>query len=292
MSDIRSVLVTGTSTGIGRACALRLAAKGFRVFGSVRCEEDACSLMEVSHGTIHPLIFDLADDNTRNRGVDELRKELGEQGLNGLVNNAATMYPGPLEFYPLSELRRHLEINLVGTIALTQACIPMLRVTKGRIVNISSAQERLTTPFFGPYAITKWGMRGLHQVLRLELRPWGIECILIAPGAIKTSMWKVLSTWRQDFSHMPGMAKELYGDLSETIFKGASGVYDKAISVDHVAKAVERALTSKYPKTEVAIGLDAKFFCTPLGRLPTRLREAIFAFLFKLPKKKQDTKPN
>ncbi len=284
MTQSKSVLITGASTGIGQASAFYLSDKGFQVFASVRNEEDADLLVKESSGKIHPLIFDLTDYNARDQAIHDLKEQLSGNALYAIINNAALMWPGPLEFYPIPKLREHFEINLVGTIALIQACLPMIRASKGRIINISSAQERLPTPFFGPYTISKLGMRALHQVLRLELMPWAIECVLIIPGAVKTPMWKKFLNNTEDSFLETSEARELYGNLYRAMIQGAADMYDKSIPANTVARAIEKALTDKRPKPEITVGPDAKFFCTPLGRFSTRVREKILSTLLKLPK--------
>ncbi len=278
-----NVLITGTSTGIGRACALRLAKHGYHVYASVRRHDDGDALVAEAEGEITPLVFDVTDDDARHSAVDQIRQSTESAGLFALINNAGALSAGPLEFLTIENIRYYLELNLISAIALTQLCIPLLRPSKGRIVNIGSAQDLFTPPFFGAYTIAKWGLRGFHQALRLELRPSGIECVLIVPGAIKTSIWKDVPRIEEDLKSISPRAAELYGDLAHAVQTGAASLASRGLDPEKVAEAIELALTAKRPKPEVIVGNDAKYLMRPLGLLPTRIREAVSAALFKLP---------
>ncbi len=279
-----NVLITGTSTGIGRACALRLARNGYHVYASVRRHDDGEALVAEAEGEITPLVFDVTDDEGRLRAVDQIRQSTESQGLSALINNAGAVSTGPLEFLPIENIRYYLEVNLISAIALTQICLPLLRSSKGRIVNIGSSQDMFTPALFGGYTIAKWGMRGFHQALRLELRGSGIECVLIVPGAIKTSIWKDASRIRENLDSLSDRAGELYGDLALAIQAGVVAISSKGLDPDKVAETIERALAAKRPRPEVIVGNDAKYFMRAMGSLPTRLREAVTYAVFKLPR--------
>lgn len=152
-----SVLVTGSSTGIGRACALYLSRNGFRVFAGVRKQADGESLQGEA-SAIEPVILDVINSEQIAQVADLIKQETTADGLSGLVNNAGIPVAGPLEFIPLDELRRALEVNVVGQIAMTQAMLPMLRAARGRVVNIGSIAGRISTPFMGPYSASKFAM--------------------------------------------------------------------------------------------------------------------------------------
>lgn len=279
----KNVFITGTSSGIGRACALRLANKGYHVFASVRRAEDGEALRAESHGEISPLVFDVIDDEARRESVETIRQRIQPGGLDVLINNAGAISAGPLEFLPITNIREYIEINLISAIALTQECLPLLRKSVGRIINIGSSQDILTPPFFGGYTIAKWGMRGFHQALRLELRPSGIECVLIVPGAIKTLIWKDVPKFREDLDLLSEGAGELYGDLAVAMQNASNSLVKNALEPEAVAAAVEKAIVAKRPKPEVIVGNDAKYLMRPISILPTRLRELIMARIFKLP---------
>ena len=181
------VVVTGASSGIGEATALRLANAGFAVFAGVRREEDAEALRLRG---VRPVRLDVRDAAQVAAAAQEVRGALGPAGLVALVNNAGVVVPGPLEFVPLDKLRGQFEVNVIGQVAVIQAFLPLLRETRGRIVNISSIDGRIATPLLGPYVASKFALEGLSDALRRELRPWGIQITLIEPGAIKTRIWE------------------------------------------------------------------------------------------------------
>src|SRR5688500_9161604 len=184
-----AVVITGASTGIGRACAIDLDGRGFRVFAGVRKDEDGERLRS-ERPSIEPLRIDVTDAGEIAAARDRVGEEVGERGLAGLVNNAGIAVPGPLEHLPLDEIRRQLEVNVLGQIAVTQAFLPLLRTARGRIVNIGSIGGRVALPLLGPYAGSKHAMEGISDSLRRELRPWGIEVSLVRPGPIATEIWE------------------------------------------------------------------------------------------------------
>jgi NAD(P)-dependent dehydrogenase (short-subunit alcohol dehydrogenase family) len=184
MSD-RSVLITGSSTGIGRACALDLAARGFKVFAAVRREEDAVRLAGEGKGMIEPVIMDV----TRPDEIEAARQRVGGS-LRGLINNAGISINGPTEFLPLDQYRRQFEVNFFGQIAVTQAFMPAIRQARGRVVFVGSAAGWVCVPFQGPYSGSKFALEALCDALRQELKPWGIHVSLVKPGAVATPIWE------------------------------------------------------------------------------------------------------
>jgi NAD(P)-dependent dehydrogenase (short-subunit alcohol dehydrogenase family) len=185
-----AVVITGASTGIGRACTLLLDALGFQVFAGVRKAEDGESLRRATSARLTPVFIDVTDEQSIAAAAKSVSQEVGDAGLVELVNNAGIAIPGPLEYLTLEELRRQLEINLVGQFAVTQAFLPLLRKTRGRIVNVSSLAGKLTTPFNGAYSAAKHGMEAFSDSLRMELAPWGIHVSVVEPGTIATAMPK------------------------------------------------------------------------------------------------------
>ena len=181
------VVVTGASTGIGAAIARHLAERGFRVFGTVRRAEDEVAL---ARDGVTPVRMDVTDTASIMRARGEVERALGITPLIALVNNAGIPAAGPLELFPLDELRRVLEVNLIGVVAVTQAFLPLLKVSRGRIVNISSVAGRGALPFLGPYAASKFGLEAISDSLRRELSPFGVRVIVIEPGSFKTAIWR------------------------------------------------------------------------------------------------------
>ncbi|MEK7693262.1 MAG: SDR family oxidoreductase, partial [Chloroflexota bacterium] len=186
----RSVVITGASTGIGEACALHLDALGWRVFAGVRKGADGEALQRKASARLIPVRIDVTDQASIASACDAVAQELGARGLDGLVNNAGIAVAAPLEFVPIDDLRRQLEINVIGQIAVTQAFLALIRTARGRIVNIGSVSGKLATPFTGPYSASKFAMEALTDALRIELRPWKIEVSIVEPGSIATPIWE------------------------------------------------------------------------------------------------------
>jgi NAD(P)-dependent dehydrogenase (short-subunit alcohol dehydrogenase family) len=191
----QAVLVTGASTGIGRATALYLAAHGLRVFASVRKEKDAAELPGTS-----PVVLDVTDTDSIRAASDAVSRALGDEALAGLVNNAGIAVSGPLEFLEMSEIRRQFDVNLFGQVAVTQAFLPLLRRARGgRIVNMSSISGKITAPLLGPYSMSKFALEAFSDALRRELEPFGLWSRGRARGH-QTPIWDKASTRRQSES--------------------------------------------------------------------------------------------
>ena len=194
------------------------------------------------------------------------KAELDERGLRGLVNNAGVAISAPIELVPLDELRRQLEINLVGQVAVIQAFMPNVREAKGRIVNVSSIGGRIALPLVGPYAASKFGLEAVSDSLRRELRPWGIHVSVVEPGAVVTPIWdKGRATADELEAAMGERGRKLYGRLADRIRKETEKIPERGVSPDEVAKAIEAALSSRRPKTRYVVGRDAKVRLTGRG---------------------------
>jgi NAD(P)-dependent dehydrogenase (short-subunit alcohol dehydrogenase family) len=269
----RAVVITGASTGIGEACALRLAKKGIHVFAGVRRESDGESLKSKASEGLTPVILDVTDQTSVEQALELVRESVGDGGLWGLVNNAGIPLGGPLEFLPLDKFQELFEVNVIGVVRVTQVFLPLLRKRRGRIVNISSISGRIASPFVGPYAATKFALEAISDAWRVELRPWGIRISIVEPGKVPTPIWNKARKALDEFAHSCSEeAKKLYGELFELSEKfGREG-----IPADRVAKAVEHALLSKRPKIRYLLGVDAKVGAL-VAKLPTRLRDWVFA---------------
>ncbi len=261
-----AVLVTGASSGIGEATALRLARRGLRVFAGVRREEDAVRLRAQG---VEPVFLDVTDPEQ----IAAL--DVGEE-LAGLVNNAGVALSAPLEFVPVDELRRQLEVNVVGQVAVTQAVLPALRRGSGRVVFVGSIAGKSALPFLGPYAASKFGLEAIADSLRVELRPWGIGVSIVEPGSIKTPIWTKGAERASRLS--TAAVDELYGESIERFRRLALRRGLNGIEPDEVAKVVEHALTASRPKARYVVGRDAKIRAR-LQRLPTRARDRVIARL-------------
>jgi NAD(P)-dependent dehydrogenase (short-subunit alcohol dehydrogenase family) len=281
-----AVVVTGASTGIGEACALRLDRAGFRVFAGVRKEEDGARVKAPASERLSPLIIDVTDAASIASAKDTVSAAVGDAGLAGLVNNAGVGVGGALEFLPLDDLRRQLEVNVIGQMAVTQAFLPLIRKGRGRIVNMGSIGGKVATPFLGPYNASKFAMEALTDALRQELRPWGIHVVIVEPGNIKTPIWdKAKSSADAVEQSLGEEGRVLYANsitaLRQTLDKQAVA----GIPPDEVAKRVEHALTAPRPKTRYLVGNDARMQAV-LGRVvPDRTRDGLVARYMGLPSK-------
>lgn len=279
-------MVTGASGGIGRSCALLLDRLGFSVFAGVRKERDGEALARDAGPRLAPIILDVEDEDSVGAAAEAVSgTPAAGSGLRGLVNNAGITVTGPLEFLPPEELRRVLEVNVVGQLVATQAFLPLLRRGDGRIVNMGSFNGRVAAPFIGPYCASKFALEGLTDALRLELAPWGVEVSLIEPGSIDTDIWRkyeVYTDWLAGV--LSGRAQELYGGAIDVARTAARRRARTGIPPRVVAGAVARALTAKRPRTRYPVGWDARLGVA-LGRfVPDRvLDEAILRYM-KLPR--------
>jgi NAD(P)-dependent dehydrogenase (short-subunit alcohol dehydrogenase family) len=250
----RSVLVTGASSGIGAACATRLAAAGWQVYAGVRNPGDA-------PGGTTEVILDVTDPNALGA--------LSLDRLDGLVNNAGIGIAAPLEDLPLGEFRRQFEVNVVGQLAVTQKVLPALRAARGRIVIVGSIGGRSALPFMGGYAMTKFALEAMADSLRLELVADGIAVSLIEPGTIATAIW----TKPQPLADA---VSDRYRARIDRFRRLAAGRSANAAPADLVAAAVEHALTAARPKTRYLVGRDAKIRAAS-ERLPDRLRDRVLS---------------
>ena len=270
-----AVVITGTSTGIGRACALRLDGAGFDVFATVRRDEDAQRLRDEAPG-VRTLVADVTDQAAVAAAASEVGEAVGERGLAGLVNNAGMSVGGPLEFLPLDDLRRQLEVNLVAQLGVTQAFLPAIRRARGRIVNMTSVGGGIANPFLGPYHASKWGLEAISDCLRKELRPWGIRVIAVEPGSIDTEIWRKGTEQAEELAAaLPPEGHELYDDKIPKMLGMARRIASHAIPPDRVAKVVERALTARRPRARYVVGADARALITANVVLPDRAMDAI-----------------
>jgi len=256
---MRSVMVTGASTGIGRATALRLDADGWRVFAGVRREADVEALREAGSDRLAPVILDVTDADQIAAARDRIAGELDGAGLDGLVNNAGVALPGPLETLPIEDFRRQIEVNLTGQVAVTQAMLGLIRKARGRIVFISSIGGRIAFPLTGAYHASKFGIEAVGDVFRQELRPWGIAVSIVEPGSIDTPIWERGEAAADEIGQRAHSAQEdLYGKAIESYRKVVKQLAARGIAPGKVAEAVEHALSADRPRARYLVGLDAK----------------------------------
>lgn len=281
----KTAVVTGASTGIGRAVAKALIDDGWRVFGSVRKETDGKAVRDALGEHFTPLIFDVTDADAIARGAQTVRNALGGHTLNGLVNNAGIAVAGPLRYLPLEELKQQIDVNLYGALRVTQAFLPMLGADKafagpkGRIINMSSVAGKMASPFMGPYSMSKHALEAMSETLRRELAPHGIDVVIVGPGAIKTPIWA-----KADDIDAEHYKDTEYYDLLVQM-RGTMQEYGQdGLPPDAVAALTLNILNGRTRKTRHAI-LKNKFSLWTLPQiLPRRLVDRAVAERFGFPK--------
>ncbi|HMQ52435.1 MAG TPA: SDR family oxidoreductase [Anaerolineae bacterium] len=270
----QAVVITGASSGIGRVCALHLDQLGLRVFAGVRKMIDAAALQRAASPHLTPIYIDVQDEGSIKAAAAVVTDTLAGAGLTGLVNNAGIALGGPLEFLPLETWRTQLDINVVGQIGVTQAFLPLLRQGRGRIVNMSSISGRVAMPFFGPYTTSKFALEAITDVLRLELKPWGIDVIAIEPGAIATPIWdKSLTKADQMVAALPPEGQRLYGPALARLRRSVQKTAQGGVPPEKVAEAVAHALLAKRPRVRYLVGSDARLAARLIWLLPDRWRD-------------------
>lgn len=273
----RAALVTGASTGIGRATALRLAGAGWTVFAGVRKELDGDALRAESP-TIEPVRVDVTDRARVFEVADHIAARVGDAGLAGLVNNAGIGVGAPVETMDLDDVRNTLEVNLFGALHTIQACLPLIRRGgPGRIVNVSSIGGRWAGPFVSPYHMSKWGLEAVSDSLRMELHPHGIHVSVVEPGTIATAIWaKADDTMARYLEALDPRTDALYGDALRRHAKVIRSQNQRqGVTADVVAASIEHALTATRPKTRYLVGPEALQIATLRWLLPDRAFDAL-----------------
>jgi len=272
---VPSVLVTGAARGIGRATALRLAGSGWDVVAGVRRDADGEALSAAGDGRITPVLLDITSADQ----VAALPSALPER-LDAVVNNAGIVVSGPMEGLPLDEVRRQFEVNVVGQVAVTQAVLPKLRASRGRVVFVSSLSGRVSTPMTGAYNASKFALEGLADALRMEVRPWGIRVVLIEPAQTDTDLWRDADkALEESVAALSPGHRELYARHIDGARRMIPRSQRMASSVDGVAAAIERALIARRPRARYVVGAGPKVQgalaqVTPTGALDAALRLA------------------
>lgn len=274
--DGRYVLITGASSGIGQASALELARRGFHVFAGVRSEEAAQAVRAAGSPRLVPVRIDVTDEATIATAAAEIDAATGETGLWGLVNNAGMVIPGPLEVLPLALVRKQLEVNVLGQVAVTQAMLRLLRRARGRIVNMGSVSGFVAAPFLGPYAASKHALEAISDALRVELAPWGIGVSIVEPQSIRTPIWdKARAAVQAMWEQMPPQAEELYGKVLRAARRSVDRFETHGLPVSRVVWAVVHALTAKRPRPRYPVGLQTHGAYRVWHLLPTAVRDRI-----------------
>ncbi len=272
---MKSVLITGASTGIGRATALHLDAAGWRVFAGVRKEADVESLRAAGSERLVPLLLDVTDAGQIDAAAERVAAEVGGTGLDGLVNNAGVSLPSPLETMPIEDFRQQVEVNLTAQVAVTQALLPQIRMARGRIVFISSIGGRIAFPFTGAYHAAKFGIEAVGDVFRRELHSAGISVSVVEPGSIATAIWDRGEQAADEIGARSPAREELYGKAIARYRKLIRNTADRGIPAEKVAAVIEHALAASRPRTRYLVGRDAKVQARLKYFIPTRVFDRI-----------------
>lgn len=281
LHPMKNILITGVSTGIGYELVKVFISNGFRVFGSLRKSEEAEKLKTEFGTAFHPLIFDVTDEKAINAAVTEVETLIGDEGLDGLINNAGIAIGGPVMHTTVDDYRRQFEVNLFGVVAVTKAFLPMLGAVKnyaktpGKIINISSVSGQIAYPFLGPYCSSKFALEGFSQVLRRELLLYGIDVIVIGPGPVKTPIWRKSKTVSPDIlnsDYAPAIAK-FTSQLKKNV--------ERAMDAGDLAQSIFNIFREKSPKTRYTFQSNMfTRYILPKYLLPPRILDRIIKKMF------------
>lgn len=273
---MRSVFVTGASTGIGRDAVLRMSALGWRTFAGVRSDEAAASLEAASNGTIEAIRCDITDHHQVTSAVESILSATGGL-LTGLVNNAGIAKPGPLESIPIDDLRQQLEVNVIGHVAVTQKLLPALHDANGRVVNIGSVSGMYAAPLIGAYAMSKFAIEAMSDSLRRELALTGVRVSLIQAGSIDTPIWdKTLRESGPMMESMTARQRGIYGPGLDALANRADNPGGDPVTL--VTNAIEHALTSRSPKIRYRIGSSTRLVSVLRRIFPDRALDQLARF--------------
>ncbi|MEV7095868.1 SDR family NAD(P)-dependent oxidoreductase [Amycolatopsis sp. NPDC051045] len=273
--ELGLVVVTGASTGLGAATARQLASRGHHVLAGVRRESDGDAIRA---GGIEPVILDITRPEHVQALADRIAGDPGRRPLRVLVNNAGISVNAPVETLPLAEWRRLFDVNLFGQVAVTQALLPFLHRSRGRIVNISSVGGKIAMATYGPYAGTKFALEAVSDALRRELAPHGVQVVVVEPGAVKTEMGRRGAATAHDLAgKMNAGHRERYGDLVDAVVTHSLKFTGRGMPADEAGAIVAEAATARRPRTRYTVGRDAAFLTRLTRILPDRLLDRIAA---------------
>jgi NAD(P)-dependent dehydrogenase (short-subunit alcohol dehydrogenase family) len=269
------VLITGAGSGIGRAAALSLAGRGYSVFAGLH--RQPADLPRDDPATLATVVLEVTDSSSIASAREQIEGAVGAGGLTALVNCAGIALGGPLEFLPPDALRRQLDVNVVGQLAVTQAFLPLLRSGHGRIINVGSISGRAALPYLGPYAASKFALRALNDSLRVELRAWNIPVILVEPGSIATGIWaKGAAEAQRQYASWPGQARDLYGRQLDKLLARIASLSQGGIPAERAAGVIVEAVTTARPRARYVVAPASRVWLIRfLAVAPTWLRDRL-----------------
>lgn len=254
------VIVTGASTGIGRATAIKLARCGYLVYAGVRRQESAAALLDEAgaESRLRPVMLDVTDQQHVAAVAAQVAQEMDGLPLRGVVNNAGIAVAAPLEFLPMDDLRQQFEVNVIGQVAVSQAFLPLLRKHGGRLIYVGSISGLVSTRLLGAYSASKFALEAVADAFRRELSPHGVRVSLVEPGRVATPIWdKSLEDGLARMDSLEPEAREYYGELVNELIDGAKEAATAGVSPEAVARAVKHALEARRARTRYFVGTDA-----------------------------------
>lgn len=267
------VLVTGASTGIGYATAQVLARSGYIVFAGVRTEADA-ERVSRADGNIRPVMLDVRHRSDITQAMERIDRS--DVPLHAVVNNAGIAVAGPLEYLPIDDVHRQFDVNVFGALAVTQAALPLLRRSKGRIIFMSSVSGQIAPPLVGPYAASKFAIEALADSLRMELAPFEIAVCVIQPGNVRTPIWEKGRREKQEIeTRMPPQARRYYGVAVDNLLRLTEREEQTGVEPGLVAQTVVAALRAAHPKARYPVGSPPGWQRRIAALLPERLRDRL-----------------
>lgn len=269
-----AVLVTGASTGIGMACAIDLDRRGLRVFAGVRNVADGQRLQSEASERLRPILLDVTDAAAVQSAAETIGKTLGQAGLSGLVNNAGILVPGPLECVSPASFREQLEVNVLGTHAVTQAMLPLLRTAKGRIVMVGSIAGRVAVPFLGAYVTSKFALEAITDVLRIELKRFGIRVAIVEPDSVATPIWSKLRRQTDQLGEsLQDAHAPLYANEVDELQEAGRRLHRRGMPVERVVGAIRHALLARRPRSRYPLGWRTRLAGCSAGLVPDGIRD-------------------
>jgi NAD(P)-dependent dehydrogenase (short-subunit alcohol dehydrogenase family) len=266
-----SVLVTGAARGIGKSIVEHLAGRGWDVIAGVRSEADAAAITALAPQRISSVILDVTDTGH----IADLDKSLPAR-LDAVVNNAGVVVSGPMEAVTPDDWRKQLEINVIGQLAVTQAVLPRLRESRGRVVFISSVNGQLSMPLIGAYAASKFALEAAADALRMELRPWHIGVSIVEPAQTDTDMWRTADDMVEEtVAALTPEHRELYARHIKGFRKSIPVSQKLAVPTEKVSAVVEEALTARKPRARYVVGLGPKLQVALVTNMPASLRDRV-----------------
>ena len=266
-----SVLVTGAGRGIGKSIVGHLAARGWDVIAGIRNERDAATVTALDPQRISSVILDVTD-----AGHIAALDESLPQRLDAIVNNAGVVMSGPMETVTPDEWRKQLEINVIGQLAVTQAVLPRLRKSRGRVVFISSVNGRLSMSLVGAYCASKFALEAAADALRMELRPWHIGVAIVEPAQTDTDLWRTADDMvKEAEATLTAEQRDLYARHIAGFKKAISASQKLAVPAATVSAVVEEALTARRPRARYVVGVSPRLQVALLTNLPASLRDRV-----------------